>query len=357
LKVYLKTFDITKKNKEDVMKKLSSISMKILVIMFFLCGVFLVSISNHYAQDPTEKEIYGFRKVTKKERAMVVFNKSIDPREKIEGDHMASGISLRNRGGGVINLRGVPKRSTPIKAYLYWDILANSASNTASVSINGVAVVGSLIGQGPVPCWNPPVNSNFVYRAEVPLSLLYIGINGDYKIAGFPSTEGSGMNPWDVLPAQGPFLAEGATLVVFYSNQNSTYNTTYVYDTPVSSQMFLTTFSTTLMGFTAQQSSAKFTMVGADGQVGNGVSASYYCTLETSFFQGIQIAGPPAGTGTPPPGLDVDSDWNGNDVEPLNQLWDTRTHIVPIKRESTSAEVRYNSHGDCLVIVAFFLGV
>ncbi len=335
------------------MKKLSSISMKILVIMFFLFGVFMVSMSNHYAQDATKKEVYGFREMTEKERAVVAFNKEINPRESIKGDHMASGISLRNRGGGVINLRGVPKGSTPIKAYLYWDILANSASNTALVSINGVAVEGSLIGQGPDPCWEPPVNSNFVYRAEVPLCLLYIGINGDYKIAGFPSTEGCGMSPWESI--QGPFLAEGATLVVFYSNQNSNYKTTYVYDIPVSGQEFRGTFSATLMGFTAQQSSAKFTMVGADGQVGAGLWAFYSCTSETSFFQGIQIAGPPVGP--PPPGLDADSDWNGNDVEPLNQLWDTRTHIVPIKKESDSAEVKYISNGDCLVIVAFFLGV
>jgi hypothetical protein len=43
----------------------------------------------------------------------------IQPAQVHPGDHVASGISLRNRGGGVINLRGAPANATPVKALLY----------------------------------------------------------------------------------------------------------------------------------------------------------------------------------------------------------------------------------------------
>jgi len=345
------------------MKKLSSFLMKVGVIVFFLFGVLMVGINSQYAQDKAkkivdvkkpQKEIQGIRKVSKRELAVVAFKQTIIPKEIIKGDHTASGISLRNRGGGVINLRGVPKDSRAIKAYLYWDILANSPEKNPIVSINGVSVKGALIGKGDDPCWSGSgVGYNFVYRAKVPLYLLYVGINGDYKIAGFQSTEGFGMSPWDSTSS--PYLAEGATLVVFYFNCGSKYKTTYVYEAPVSGQMFYTNFSTTLTGFSAPKDRAKFTMVGADGQIGSGLNASYFITAEQSFFQFTQIAGPPAAT--PPPISNADSDWNGNDVEPLNQLWDTRTHIVPIQKGSTTAEVSYKAFGDCLVVVAFFLGL
>jgi hypothetical protein len=113
--------------------------------------------------------------------------------------------------------------------------------------------------------------------------------------------------------------------------------------------MFTGLFAATLTGFTAPGDTAKFTMVGADGQRGSGLDASFPVTAETSFFQGTQIAGPPVNPAAPPPGLHADSDWNGEDVQPLNQLWDTRTHIVPIRRESRTAEIKYESQGDCLV--------
>lgn len=320
--------------------------------------VMLVGCSNMHAQEKgrisgTKEELRGVlsdRKISKATLAKAIFDKKVKPVERVKGDHIASGISLRNRGGGVINLRGAPEKSLAVKAYLYWDVLMDRQMRFNSVSVNGVSVGAQLIGQGDSPCWPPAYN--FVYRAEVPTHLLYNGINGDYKIAGISSGEGFGMSPWD---AATPPLAEGATLVVFFKSPDSTYQTTYIYEQPISGQMFAgQTFSATLTGFNpAQQPTAKFTLVGADGQVGRGLNSSYPTTAETSFFQGTQIAGPPNG-GT---SLNADSDWNGNDTQPLNQLWDTRTHIVPIKTGSTSAGVKYISHSDCLVVVAFFLGL
>lgn len=346
------------------MKALFYVSMKPLTTFLLLFGVMMFSSSDIFAQEKpgtpsAQEKLSGApraRKVSKAELAKAAFGQSVQPAERVKGDHAACGISLRNRGGGVFNLRGVPQNSQPVKAYLYWDILTDRADQNMSISLNGVSVQGVLICQGDSPCWAPAYN--FVYRAKIPLYLLYNGINGDYKIAGIPSGEGFGMSPWE---AATPPLAEGATLVVFYRNPNSIYKTTYIFEKPVCGQMFGgfpgETFSATLTGFSpAPQNTAKFTLVGADGQIGfapSGLSASYNTTAETSFFQGTQIAGPPDG-GT---SSNADSDWNGHDPEPLNQLWDTRTHIVPIKPNSTSAGVKYTAPFDCLVVVVFLLGL
>jgi len=278
---------------------------------------------------------------------------AINPVQVHQGDHVASGISLRNRGGGVINLRGTPAGATAIKALLYWDVLMSPAAPNMTVSINGVGVSGTKIGQGPSPCWGGSLNA--AYQADVPLYLLYAGINGDYLIAGVPSSKGTGDSPWP--PSGSAPLAEGATLVVIYRHPNNTFTKTYVYEAPISGNMFSTTFNTTLGGFNppAPLNQAKFTLIGADGQIGigGGLDASYNLTAEKSFFQGQQIAGP----GSTSSWVDNDSDWNGQDTEPLNQLWDTRTHVVPIKKNSTDASVRYISQGDCLVTVAFVLSL
>lgn len=275
----------------------------------------------------------------------------IQPAQVHPGDHVASGISLRNRGGGVINLRGAPANATPVKALLYWDVLVNTAASSMTVSINGVDVAGTKIGQGPGPCWGTQLNA--AYQADVPLYLLYIGINGDYKIAGVPSSKGTGDSPWQ-SPASAP-LAEGATLVVIYRQAGDAFTKTYVYEAPIAGTMFFTTFATTLGGFSppAPLTQAKFTLIGADGQIGGGLTAAYALTQEESFFGGQQIAGP----GSTNSWVDNDSDWNGQDGGPLNQLWDTRTHVVPIKPGSTSAPVQYVSQGDCLVTVAFVLSL
>jgi hypothetical protein len=284
-------------------------------------------------------------------RSIVFPPRPIQPAQVQPGDHVASGISLRNRGGGVINLRGAPANATPVAALLYWDVLDNTAASSMTVSLNGVAVSGAKIGQGPGPCWGTQFNA--AYRANVPLYLLYLGINGDYKIAGVPSSKGTGDDPWQ-SPAPAP-LAEGATLVVIYRHAGDPFTKTYIYEAPIAGTMFFSNFATTLGGFSppAPLNQAKFTLVGADGQIGTGLTATYTVTAEKSFFQGQQIAGP----GSTNPWVDNDSDWNGQDVEPLNQLWDTRTHVVPIKPGSTSAAVQYQSQGDCLVTVAFVLSL
>lgn len=271
----------------------------------------------------------------------------------IKGEHVANGVGLRNRGGGTINLRGIPADAVISRALIYWCFLSNSSSQNPSIIINGDSINGTLVGSGTAPCWG--VSNNYVYRAEVPMYDLFMGGNGDYHISGVPSSDGKGISPW--APVSGQNLAEGATLVVFYTRRGtpSTSSTTYVYDSKsVSGTMFYSDFSTNLTGFTANRSTGKFTSIGADGQIGSDVTSTYDVSRELSFFQGTQIAGY---SSSPSPYQDADSDWNGNEASPLNQLWDTSSHTVPIKSNSTSAEVRYQAFGDCLVIVAFILTI
>lgn len=316
------------------------------VLSLTLAVVASFSIATCSAGAEGREEIPGIAsaKVAALDTGAASFDKPIKPVKVLEGDHVASGISLRNRGGGVINLRGAPRDASALGAFLYWDFLADEGPDRLEVSLNGVSIEGQKVGEGATPCWSPP--RNFAYRAEVPLYLLYTGINGDYKVAGVPSAIGTGSNPWQAVGA-GP-MAEGATLVVFYGVPGVTNKTTLVYDTPVSGQEFSGSFSTTLLGFTAPSSTAKFTLVGADGQAGGSLQPPLTdATTEKSYFQGSQIAGPG--------GSNNDSDWNGQDTEPLSQLWDTRTQVVRIEQGSTSAEVRYESNGDCLVVVAFIL--
>ncbi len=313
-------------------------------------------ISAQAAEAPAPaRQIPGTRSMSAAEmraaRSATQTGTAVRPAESLRGDHVAAGVSLRNRGGGEINLRGAAENGTPVKALLYWDILSANPAQTMTVSINGVGVTGKLIGRGEDPCWG--AGANGAYKADVPLYLLYNGINGDYKIAGFPSSKGTGASPWETGGTQP--LAEGATLVVVYRNPASgSFSTTHLYEAPISGTMFAGSFAAVLGGLTASGSRARFTLIGADGQVGGGLNASYALTAETSFFQGNQIAGPSA---APPPTLNNDSDWNGHDGGPLNQLWDTRTHLVSIKSGSTDAEVRYVSQGDCLVTVAFVLSL
>lgn len=302
-----------------------------------------------------ERQIPGTRPMSAAEmqaaRSATETGTAVRPADVLRGDHVAAGVSLRNRGGGEINLRGAAENGTALKALLYWDILNANPAPSMTVSINGVAVTGKLIGRGQDPCWG--AGANGAYKADVPLYLLYNGINGDYKVSGFPSSRGTGANSWETGGVQP--MAEGATLVVVYRNPTpGAFSTTYLYEAPISGTMFTGNFGAVLSGFTASGGTAKFTAIGADGQVGGGLSASYSVTAETSFFQGNQIAGPSA---APPSWLDNDSDWNGHDGGPLNQLWDTRSHLVPIKNGSTDAAVRYVSQGDCLVTVAFVLSL
>ena len=108
-----------------------------------------------------------------------------------------------------------------------------------------------------------------------------------------------------------------------------------------------------LRGFGGLARLLKHTRLGADGQVGRSTFAIAPITSERTFLNALQIEG----IGSP---FNIDSDWNGADGAPLNQLWDTNTSSVvgnPVPPLAMNYVVRYLSNGDCIVAVAHVLSV
>lgn len=282
-------------------------------------------------------------------------------------DHAAAGTGTRNAGFGTIRLRGVPAGSTILRAWLYWGtVLAIPVPNTATAIFNGTTVTGQRVNAPTLePCWLFN-NARFVaFRANV-RPLIVAGINSDYKITGLASAITNGTDPFVCAP---PFPtpptpgSEGATLLVIYSHSSvPSPARTYIHQGPT-----LVTGNTTVTNnlnpVVPNHSVVKQTRFGADGQVG--------CTLFSigSLNGEMTHVGPNAGAlfqiKGPGSTVNTNSDWNGGDGSPLNQLWDTQTdafgsvngvtNLIPIG--SAQYVVQYTSVGDCFVTVAHVLTV
>lgn len=137
------------------------------------------------------------------------------------GGIVSEGIGLAVRSGaaasGSIQIAGVPAGAQIERAFLYWAVLA---ADDSSVVFNGQSVTGPRIGRSPDTCWfgapggSDPAHDNRVYRADV--SGL-VGGNGTYAVSGVGN--GTGVLPGD---------AQGASLVVVYSQPDATYETQIV---------------------------------------------------------------------------------------------------------------------------------
>jgi hypothetical protein len=268
-------------------------------------------------------------------------------------DHVANGVATRNAGFGTIRLRGAPNGATRVRAFLYWgEIIAGPAIPlTQTVVFNGSPVTGRLIGVSTPPCW--PGGFFVAFRASV-IALIAPGINGDYRVSGLPSSLADGRDPWLHAPVPAPTpLSEGASLVVIYSHPS----------VPFAARVFINHGAVMFFGPVAinnplpapvpAYSTLKHTRLGADGQVGFSTFASAPITSERTFLQALQIKGPGSAFNT-------DSDWNGADGAPLNQLWDTNTSSLfgnPVAPGAVNYVVRYISNGDCIVAVAHVLSV
>ncbi len=265
-------------------------------------------------------------------------------------DHVANGVGTRNAGFGTIRLRGAPLGAVPVRAFLYWGTMKPAATATETVSFNGRRVTGTLLGFPQQPtCWGAGVFA--AYRASV-LSLIPPSINGDYQVACMQSFLTDGRDSW-----AGPFtlpLSEGATLVVLYAHISVPVTArTFINEGPA---FFFSAISINnpLPGGLPNYNSLKHTRLGADGQVGGSTTSINPVTDERTFL------GPPLnqikGRFSP---FNWDSDWNGDDGTPLNQLWDTHTDSFGrILAVGIGAYVvRYLASGDCVFPVAHVLSV
>jgi hypothetical protein len=269
--------------------------------------------------------------------------------------HATTGVALRNRRTGVMPISGV---AAPVKrAYLYWAFLYLSTppssqqvsfckqSSGAPGDLACTVKTGTLLATGPDTCWAS--NGIAVYRSDVTSS---ISGNGTYVIV-LPSTASgasSGDDPWASGPRYFP-LAEGASLVVIGSGAR----TVSVYDRGIAARTFLGTFDYTLrLSGGVRSTPVIWDNIGADGQVGGSRASSAATAGESTFVNGVRIAGP--GVDTSLDGV-TDGDWNGGVGSPIPQLWDVTSHSLPASAApvgASSLAVRFTVPSDCLSPIA-----
>ncbi len=270
-------------------------------------------------------------------------------------DHLAAGGGTRNTGFTTIRFRGLLPGATPVSAFLYWaGIQGGAVAATQNVVFNGNVVMGFLVSNQPQPCWNG-AGTLRAYRAPV-LPFLLPGVNGDYTVTGLPSFLANGQDPWNPVNVTLP-LSEGASLVVLYTHPSIPAGTWVQIHHPVTANTFGTLNYTHFLNLPIQVAATRHTRLGADGQVGGGLNNINPTTNEQTFLAGpipqafVQIRG----NGSYFAGSE-DSDWNGHDGEPLNQLWDTHTMNIPgvITPGPMVANyrVQYVANADCIVPVA-----
>jgi hypothetical protein len=273
--------------------------------------------------------------------------------------HVANGAGLRDAGSATIRLRGMPSDAKVVAAFLYWDFTSLTAPSSAQSYVifskqfhlvNTIAkIYGTPIGSGADPCWFG--GSNFAFRANV---TKWVTGNGDYVVTLLPwaSSSTDGSNPWGpTAPTSGP-LAEGASIVAIYTSSLEPTGTVLLYDAglagieigPVNLSYDLDQVPTP-----PGTSTSVFTELGADGQIGSGVTALPGTPDETTSLNSTLIAGPGS--------VVNDGDWNGTDGVPLNQLWDTHSHDVSGLLTAGLNNVEVDAPGDCLVAIANVLTV
>jgi len=273
--------------------------------------------------------------------------------------HVANGAGLRDSGSATIRLRGMPSDANVVAAFLYWDFTSLTTPTTAQSSVvfskqfhlvNTIAkVFGTQIGTGGDPCWFG--GSNFAYRADV---TKWVNGNGDYVVTLLPRASSStdGSNPWGpTAPTSGP-LAEGASIVAIYTSSLEATGTVLLYDSGLAGNEIgagALSYDLDAIPTPPGTSTSVFTELGADGQIGSGVSASPGTPDETTSLNSTLIAGPGS--------VANDSDWNGTDGVPLNQLWDTHSHDVSGLLTPGLNNVEVDAPDDCLVTIANVLTV
>ncbi len=247
--------------------------------------------------------------------------------------HVANGVALRNSKRGFIHLRGIPANSNVIKAFLYWAYIDKNAvgASKSKVKFQSEILQGNLIADNLNPGWKNPDfvgdGGTHTYKKDVTdIVNSYGNPNRNYAFRFLDTSNAfSGENPWSPADFHKVKL-EGASLLIIYTNQTDEFSTlgksVYLYDNCLKGTGFYGYQSLTLK-HPSISGEGLFTMCGADGQRGvkgydNGDQGSNRLSNEKTFFNGIQIAGPPVAA----------SDWDGSAGLPLPQLWDVHTHIV-----------------------------
>jgi hypothetical protein len=269
-----------------------------------------------------------------------------------DASFVASGVGLRNQARGGITISGAT--GTPLATYVYWASITEDAPSSSAVRVTRTSpgpqlttsVKGTVVGRGPSPCWAGTTLT--VFRG--PVNATVATGNGTYEIELVqPGVLTGGQDPWDVTPPPGAPYAEGASMLVVYPDRRSSVS---VFDrsanggATLAGQMFLGNSGYTLeRNIPSAGPIARFAEIGADGQTGQGHRAFGATAVgQTTTFNGRDVAGGDSGKG---------SDWDGDDGNPLPQLWDTHIHDVRGLLGDTIDTVAITSQvPDCLSYVA-----
>ncbi|ANN35816.1 hypothetical protein A9498_31130 (plasmid) [Bacillus thuringiensis serovar coreanensis] len=224
----------------------------------------------------------------------------------LQGDCVAKGIGMRNRGFGTINMKEtIPEGSTIYKAFLYWAVLRLDfqAVNARGVC-NGVPITGESIASSIAPsCGN--AGSMDVFRADV----TGIATDGLNILTGFPSGDTDSSSP--LVKATFPLL-EGASLILIFTNPNSMLKNIIIHDGGVT--FCNHTVSTTFSNFQIAESPEAKTFYIVAGSQATSPGHQAICN-------NVVVAGPTAN-------LRSSNAFNGQDginagIDPSTGLWDT----------------------------------
>ncbi|MEM7356756.1 MAG: hypothetical protein AAF657_38425 [Acidobacteriota bacterium] len=240
-------------------------------------------------------------------------------------DHVAAGVGLRHAGFGTIGLRGAPTGATVISAHLLWSVIGDTALATGTdglsmeVGFQGQQVSGTRVGEVMETCWETGGHA-IHYSADV-THLVPEAINGDYQIAGLPSSVTDGRNP--LHDSQDPPLpwAEGASLTVVYTHPNATGRVYYHEGAALLIDSLDLSLDLSPPLESGNATVIRHTRIGGDGQTWDGGPILPYITLLGNDLinpTDIQIRGPGSA-------FDPSSDWQGQDGAPVPGLWDTQS--------------------------------
>ncbi len=303
------------------------------------------------------------------EPAMGLLPGSISPSALVfpNSQYAAGGAGLRNRTRAHIQITGGNANLQLATAgVMYWAIITTGPAPAQYYTVKLIneqaglkkKLTGTVIGTGPSPCW--PGDTITVFRVLVPSSPggpLGQLSQGDYEVDVSSGAANVYNDPWVGTPSAPEW--EGVSLILVFPGDQNANGTVAFYDTGIAGMTFGGThlFGDTL-GYTlvlppSASGPFRFTTIGADGQVGNSVSAAFpQIAAEQTFIDNTQIAGFTRTPHRAPDTLDPDSDWNGTIAGPLPQLWDTTSHTISPGPEGSMDVTYTNAKDDCLTPVA-----
>ncbi len=243
----------------------------------------------------------------------------------LNASYVADGIGVRNTGRGTISLR-LPEKATLKDAWLYWMILNTTAGiHDNEISVNGIKVKGTLIGNGTSPCWS---GSGFSYRANINAVLTTTGAlgGGAFGITigdmNTAITSGPGQFEGFSLPA-----AEYAGLVIVYFDPSNPASNVTIYNGYYEQSGGMAMFSVPV-------GTRIYSSLIGDGQVSFGQnSVNYTNAAVTTTLQKNTLAGAD-------PSIMSRATIQGS-------LADTDT-FVPPSPAGTGATLTWNQASDCL---------